>query len=89
MNKVVTKNTVKRIRVRYYALFREARGLSEETFETDASTAREVYDALRKKYHFALPQEDVRVAVNDEFAGWDDPLKAGDELVFIPPVAGG
>ena len=31
----------------------------------------------------------VRVAVNDEFADWNQTLREGDELVFIPPVAGG
>jgi molybdopterin synthase catalytic subunit len=27
--------------------------------------------------------------VNSEYAGWDDPLKEGDELAVIPPVSGG
>ena len=27
--------------------------------------------------------------VNDEFAAWDHPLRTGDRVVFIPPVAGG
>jgi molybdopterin converting factor small subunit len=31
----------------------------------------------------------LRVAVNDEFADWSQPLAAGDRVVFIPPVAGG
>jgi molybdopterin synthase sulfur carrier subunit len=29
------------------------------------------------------------VAVNTEFSDWHAPLKAGDTVVFIPPVAGG
>ena len=31
----------------------------------------------------------VRVAANQEFAGADTPLKAGDEVALCPPVTGG
>jgi molybdopterin converting factor small subunit len=31
----------------------------------------------------------LRVAVNTEFGEWSQPLKAGDAVVFVPPVAGG
>ena len=31
----------------------------------------------------------VKVAVNDEFREWSAPLRDGDFVVFIPPVAGG
>lgn len=31
----------------------------------------------------------VRVAINQEYATWDTLLHDGDEVVFIPPVAGG
>jgi molybdopterin-guanine dinucleotide biosynthesis protein A len=89
VSKVMAEEAVKRINVRYYALFREERGLNEETLETGASTARELYGHLKEKYHFSLPWESLRVAINDEFAGWEEPLNGGDELVFIPPVSGG
>jgi molybdopterin converting factor small subunit len=29
------------------------------------------------------------VAINAEFRDWQSPLKDGDSVVFIPPVAGG
>lgn len=31
----------------------------------------------------------VRCAVNQEHAGLDAPVKAGDEVAFFPPVTGG
>lgn len=31
----------------------------------------------------------VRVAVNQEFAALDHPVKPGDEVAFFPPVTGG
>lgn len=85
----MAQRIVQRIKIRYCAVFREARGLNEETLETGASTAGELYDRLREEHHFTLPRQDVRVAINDAFAAWDDLLNSGDELVFIPPVAGG
>jgi len=36
-----------------------------------------------------LAPELLRVAVNDRFGNWDQDLKSGDAVVFLPPVAGG
>ena len=77
------------IRVQYYALLREQAGRSNETLQTQARTPRELYLELRAKYPFSLPPEMLRVAINAEFGEWSQPLKAGDAVVFIPPVAGG
>ena len=77
------------IRVQYYALLREQAGRSEETLTTGARDARELYAELRARYPFTLPPEMLRVAINAEFGEWSQPLKAGDAVVFIPPVAGG
>ena len=30
----------------------------------------------------------LRVAINEAFAEWDTPVHDGDEVAFIPPVAG-
>jgi molybdopterin-guanine dinucleotide biosynthesis protein A len=77
------------IRVQYYALLREQAGRSNEILVTRARTPRELYAELAAKYPFTLPAEMLRVAVNAEFGDWSQPLKAGDAVVFIPPVAGG
>lgn len=79
----------KTVRVRYFALLREQRGLSEETVATGASSVRELYEELRAAHGLSFPAERMRVAVNDEFGGWDSVVSDGDLLVFIPPVAGG
>ena len=77
------------IRLRYFALLREQRGLESETLHTSAATARELYLELAAEHGFTLAVERVGVAVNDAFASWDRPLAANDSVVFIPPVAGG
>ena len=77
------------VRLEYFALLREQRGLSAETVETSAETARDLYRELATTYGFTLEVGRVKVAINNEFASWDRPLAANDTIVFIPPVAGG
>jgi molybdenum cofactor guanylyltransferase len=77
------------INIQYYALLREQAGRSSETLVTNAATPRELYEQLRGRYPFSLAPEMLRVAVNSEFSDWEQPLSAGDSVVFIPPVAGG
>jgi molybdopterin-guanine dinucleotide biosynthesis protein A len=78
-----------RLKIQYFALMREQSGRSEETVETLASTPADLYAELRARHGFTLPQEQLKVAVNSEFAAWSRRLAAGDAVVFIPPVAGG
>jgi molybdopterin converting factor subunit 1 len=79
----------KTIRVQYFALLRDQRGLADENLTTAADTPAGLYAELHARHGFTLPMKQLRVAVNDEFAPWDAPLQEGDTLVFIPPVAGG
>ncbi|TLY52235.1 MAG: MoaD/ThiS family protein [Gammaproteobacteria bacterium] len=79
----------KHLTVQYYALLREQAGRRQETLQSCAPTPRELYAELAARYPFSLAPEMLRVAVNAEFADWSTPLKDGDAVVFIPPVAGG
>lgn len=79
----------KTIHVQYFALLREQRGQSEETLHIDAQTPKALYARLKKDYRFTLPEESVRVSINERFAPWHAELKTGDRLVFLPPVSGG
>jgi molybdenum cofactor guanylyltransferase len=77
------------IRVQYFALLREQAGRSNETVSTTAATPRELFAELAKRHPFTLAPEMLKVAINSDFSEWTQPLKAGDAVVFIPPVAGG
>lgn len=79
----------KNIKVQYFALLREERGMSAETVISEAQTVKQFYEELKRQHHFRLTVDVLRVAVNDEFKDWDTILKDGDRVVFIPPVAGG
>ena len=77
------------LKIQYYALMREQAGRSEETVETEAATAADLYSELQARYGFTLSREQLKVAVNSEFSTWSRKLVSGDAVVFIPPVAGG
>ena len=77
------------VTVQYFAILREQRGLTQEKLTTAALTPAALYDELRARYNFTLPGDRVRAAVNDEFVASATPLREGDRVVFIPPVAGG
>jgi molybdopterin converting factor small subunit len=78
-----------RLKIQYFALMREQSGRSEEIVETVAATPADLYAELKARHGFTLPREQLKVAVNSEFAPWSRRLAAGDAVVFIPPVAGG
>jgi molybdopterin converting factor subunit 1 len=79
----------KTVRVQYYAILREQAGRNEETLDTSAGTPAELYAELRQRHPFQLGPAQLKVALNSEFGDWQTPLKHGDTVVFIPPVAGG
>ncbi|MBL9213344.1 MAG: MoaD/ThiS family protein [Opitutaceae bacterium] len=75
--------------VHYFAILREQRGQSQEKLTTAAATPAALYEELRARHGFTLPGNRVRAAVNDAFVEAAAPLRDGDRIVFIPPVAGG
>lgn len=77
------------LRVQYYAILREQAGRNEETLDTTAATPAELYEELRRRHPFQLTAAQLKVALNCEFSDWQTPLRHGDTVVFIPPVAGG
>lgn len=79
----------KTIHLSYYAILKDERGIASETIETSANTARELYHDLQEQHDFRLTEDSLKVSINDTFSSWQEPLKTGDHVVFIPPVAGG
>jgi molybdenum cofactor guanylyltransferase len=77
------------IRVQYFALLREQAGRSGETVSSRARDAGELYAELQLARGLRLRPEQLRVAINGEFADWSQALSEDDSVVFLPPVAGG
>jgi len=79
----------RQLKIQYFALLREQAGRSEETITSGAADARALYAELSAARGLQLRPEQLRVAINEAFADWSQPLAEGDTVVFLPPVAGG
>jgi len=80
-----------KIRLLYFAVLRDIAGRSEDLVELPEGTrAADVWQRLRDE-HAALRDyiQPPMIAVNESYVNADEPLHDGDELAFIPPVAGG
>lgn len=81
------------IDVLYFAWVRERIGLPKERIETGAATVADLVAELRlREERYALAFADLaalRVAVDQELAGFDAPLAGVREVAFFPPMTGG
>ncbi len=81
------------IDILYFAWLREKIGLPRERVETSATTVAElIQDLSARDERYALAFADLtslRVAVDQELAGFDAPLAGVRELAFFPPMTGG
>ncbi|ALS95653.1 MoaD/ThiS family protein [Xanthomonas oryzae] len=77
------------VTVLYFASLREAAGMADERVQSDAPSLRGLYDELDARHGLRWTPAQLRVAVDGAFARWEDALRDGSEVVFIPPVSGG
>jgi len=75
--------------VLYFGLLAERRGLAEEKVTSGADTLAALYAELDAAHGLGLKTENFRVAVNDEFAAWDQVIIGGASVAFLPPMSGG
>jgi molybdopterin converting factor subunit 1 len=57
--------------------------------EGEVGTVGELKDWLKEKYPALSDLRSIRIAVNEEYAEDGQRIGPGDDLVVIPPVAGG
>lgn len=78
-----------KVKVRYFALFRDQAGCASEVVDCSVATAAELFQLMTEKHPSLKTEAAALVAINDEMAGWESGLSEGDEVLFFPPVAGG
>jgi len=79
------------VKTLFFAAYRELLGTSELAVEMgQGATIGDLVRELRSRGapFDALPEEPA-IALNRAYAATSEPLAAGDEVAFIPPVAGG
>lgn len=79
------------IKVLYFGRLKELAGCSEESVEVrDGSVIEDLFWACSAaRPELRRFRASLVAARNCEFAAWDMPLHAGDEIGFLPPVSGG
>ena len=80
-----------KVRLLYFAVLRDIAGKGEEVVELpDGTRAADVWNRLRAQ-HRALAgyERPPMTAINQTYVAADQVLRDGDEVAFIPPVAGG
>ena len=79
-----------RVRVRYYASFRDMTGKVEEWLEvSEGITVQGIREHVRSLYEKIARKDQVLVAVNGSFTALDRVIEEGDDVAFFPPVSGG
>ena len=73
------------IQVKFFASLKERFSIEDCQIAT-ASTAGEAWDIVT---HKAERPDNILVAINLEYAAFDDAINDGDEVAFFPPVTGG
>jgi molybdopterin converting factor subunit 1 len=79
------------VTIRLFARLRELAGASELSRAVpDGSTAGDAWQALVAEFpSLADHTRSISVAVNEEYAKPNTPLRDGDEIAYLPPVSGG
>ena len=82
------------MKIIYFAALRREIGVGEETVELPAAVTtvaqlKRWLEGRSPAHARALSAPRLMAAVNQDYAGMDGPVAAGDEVAFFPPVTGG
>ena len=77
------------VRLRLFASLSEQAGWREREWPWPEQPQSPTPEQLWAQLGLPGSLEDLRIAVNLEFADAKQPLQPGDELAFLPPVSGG
>ena len=81
------------VRILFFAHLREMLGSGESLpYSQDIATVAALRGQLAKRggdWETLDTTRNLRAAVNQTMAGFDAPVKDGDEVAFFPPVTGG
>ena len=79
------------LKVLFFGRLKDLIGRAEDSVNsTDAATIEQLFALYAARNpELAKYRPSLVASRNQEFAAWDTPLHAGDEVAFLPPVSGG
>jgi len=79
-----------RVKVKYFASFRDMTGKTEETLDVPEGVTVEGFrEYVKGLYEKMARRGQVLVAVNGVFVPLETVVREGDDVAFFPPVSGG
>ena len=79
-----------KVRLLFFAVLRDIAGKRDDVLEVpDGTRAADVWRRFREEHREVRDYAQPMTAINEVYADADQVLHDGDELAFIPPVAGG
>jgi molybdopterin converting factor subunit 1 len=80
-----------RVNVLFFGQIKELLGRAQDSIDIPESSS--IEDVFQQVAAHNPELQEFRSSVvasrNQEFAAWNTPLRAGDEVAFLPPVSGG
>lgn len=80
-----------RVRVKFFAYTREITGRKEMEMEVnEAARLGDILDILVERFPALKSyREEIKMAINHEYAPLETAVRDGDEVAILPPVSGG
>jgi len=80
-----------RVRVLFFGQLKEIVGAAQDDAElSEGARVEDLFARYGRRFpRLAEFRDSIAASVNQEYTEWRAPLKAGDEVAFLPPVSGG
>jgi molybdopterin converting factor small subunit len=82
---------IQKVRALFFGPLRDIVGSDELILDSgEAVTGQTAFESLAKRFPALRPwRQSLRLAINRQYAPFEQNLDPGDEICFIPPVSGG
>lgn len=79
----------KTIEILFFGKLKETWNTNRLEIVTNSNDIETLYTEILNKTTEKPHKESIKVAINDEFVGWQTLINDGDCIAFLPPASGG